>query len=104
MDIFKDREVSPHAHNKIIYRVMQLGERNCGEYIKEFNECCRGKSLAMLMCKSKYEASQKCIHHFLNDDNVALVEKRWVEAGRPRKVNWEQLLDGIEEKGKAKLV
>lgn len=38
----------------------------------------------------------------MNDDYVQLVERRWIDQGRPRKPNWDVLLAGLEEEGDRK--
>jgi hypothetical protein len=33
----------------------------------------------------------------LNDNNVALVTRRWVDGGKPAKPDWDEMLKGIAE-------
>ncbi|KAG2448838.1 hypothetical protein HYH02_006189 [Chlamydomonas schloesseri] len=94
--------VSPHARNKIVLKLSKIGEAKCQPLIEAFNQCCRGKNFAQLMCKGKYNASQECMHRYMNDENAELVAKRWVELGRPHKPDWSVLLAGIEEEGDRK--
>ncbi len=58
----EDYHVSPHARNKIVYKLMHIGESKCKHLIEEFNLCCKGKALSMVFCKGKYNASQACMH------------------------------------------
>lgn len=96
-------KTSPHARNKILYKLMNLGESKCKDLIADYNQCCKGRAASMVFaCRGKYTASQDCMHHYMNDDNVHLVERRWIEQGRPRKPNWDVLMTGIEEDGDRK--
>ncbi|KAL6760112.1 hypothetical protein V8C86DRAFT_2561150 [Haematococcus lacustris] len=89
--------VSRLAESKIVLKIGTLAERYCHDEIKGYNECARGRSLSVLWsCRQAYAKSQDCIHQYINDRNVALVKQRWVEAGRPRKADWQALLQGID--------
>lgn len=89
-------KVSRHASNKITYKITLIAEEACRQSIGEFNECAKGRNFSMVWaCKAKYQASQDCIHQYLNDNNVNLVIKRWKEAGRPTKPDWDKLLEKI---------
>ncbi|PNH08153.1 hypothetical protein TSOC_005319 [Tetrabaena socialis] len=54
--------VSPHARNKITYKLMHMGEGRCNTLIDDYNMCIKGKTLGQLLCKGQYQASQDCMH------------------------------------------
>lgn len=89
-------KVSRHASNKITYKITAIAEQECKQSIEEFNQCAKGRNFSMVWaCKSKYQASQDCVHQYLNDANVSLVIKRWIDEGRPTRPDWDKLLSGI---------
>ena len=89
-------KVSRHASNKITYKITMIAEQECKQSIEDFNQCAKGRSFSMVWaCKAKYKASQDCVHQYLNDTNVNLVIKRWIDEGRPKTPDWDKLLKGI---------
>ncbi|GLI64017.1 hypothetical protein VaNZ11_007178 [Volvox africanus] len=94
-----DTHVSPHARNKIILRLARIGEERCKDLIEEFNACCKGRNFGQIFCKGKYNASQECMHRYMNEANFELVSRRWISLGRPRKPDWNVLLAGVQEEG-----
>ncbi|GLC34505.1 hypothetical protein PLESTB_001254200 [Pleodorina starrii] len=95
----EDSHVSPHARNKIVLKLSRIGEERCKSFIEDFNLCCKGRSFGQIFCKGKYNASQECIHRYMNEANFELVARRWISAGRPRKPDWGELLAGVQEEG-----
>ncbi|MEW5312583.1 MAG: hypothetical protein WDW38_004207 [Sanguina aurantia] len=90
--------VSRHASNKITYKLSQLAEERCHGLIESFNLCAKGRSFSMVWaCKSKYTASNECVHKYVCAENIDVVCKRWVDLGRPRKPDWSVLLEGMDD-------
>ncbi|KAG2501199.1 hypothetical protein HYH03_001013 [Edaphochlamys debaryana] len=94
-----EHQISPHARSKITLRLAKIAEQKCQEHIEAFNLCCKGRSITQIFCKPKYDASQECVHRYMNEANLHLVAQRWIDLGRPTKPDWGQLLAGVAEAG-----
>ncbi|KAF5841325.1 hypothetical protein DUNSADRAFT_13401 [Dunaliella salina] len=89
--------VSRQAENKIAFRLMALAEKHCQDLIEAYNRCASGRSVSMIWaCKPDYNASQDCLHNYLNEENLNTVKRRWKEMGQPRMPDWSVLLAGMD--------
>ncbi|GAX78269.1 hypothetical protein CEUSTIGMA_g5711.t1 [Chlamydomonas eustigma] len=94
----KSYKISRQASNKITYKITLIAEQKCQDLIAAYNNCAKGRGVSMIWaCKGKYNESQDCVHKYLNENNVALVTRRWVDAGKPSKPDWDEILKGIAE-------
>lgn len=94
-----DYTVSKAANNKITYKLGMLAADNCKELVEAYNDCAAGKTFSVAWtCRDAYNKSQDCIHKYLNLENVNLVKRRWVDAGRPMRPDWGTLFAGIVDK------
>lgn len=89
-------KTSRQATNKITYKITMIAQERCKQVIEDYNLCAKGRSISMLWaCREKYNQSQDCVHQFLNDRTLDIVKRRWIDAGRPHKPDWDQLLEGL---------
>ncbi|KAI8474778.1 MAG: hypothetical protein J3K34DRAFT_406557 [Monoraphidium minutum] len=91
-----EERISRQAEDKLAHKLALVAQVKCKDAIDAYNDCCRGRSVSMAWaCKATYKASDECIQKYVNDHNVSVMRRRWVEAGKPQWPDWKALMAGL---------
>ncbi|GBF90809.1 hypothetical protein Rsub_03110 [Raphidocelis subcapitata] len=91
-----EERISRQAEDKLAHKLALVAQVKCKGALDAYNDCCRGRMVSMVWaCKRLYQESDACIQRYVNEDNVGVMRRRWLEAGKPNKPDWGALMEGL---------
>lgn len=69
---------------------------SCSAYASAMAACAKGRTVSTVWaCRAELNALNECLGEHTGERALAELERRWVEAGRPEKPEWKELLKGL---------
>lgn len=91
-----DYTISKKAEEALIYKLKQHAMKRCGETAKAYAQCAEGRTFSVVWaCRSQLNDLNACLHERTGADIREQLFRRFAEAGKPERPDWDQLLSGL---------
>lgn len=78
----------------MFYRLKKKGFEECRDYSAAYADCCRGRVFSVVWsCRDEMKSLSMCMDKYTS--KLEELKAKWVAAGRPDKVDWDELLEGF---------
>eukprot|EP01025_Chloroclados_australasicus_P025212 TRINITY_DN25204_c0_g1_i1.p3 TRINITY_DN25204_c0_g1~~TRINITY_DN25204_c0_g1_i1.p3 ORF type:complete len:143 (-),score=20.81 TRINITY_DN25204_c0_g1_i1:535-963(-) len=81
---------------KLEEKVKALAKKQCKCELEAFAKCAEDRTMTVVFaCRPKFRELQACLGSYTNRDALNYAKLRWIEAGKPKPVDWDQLLGDV---------
>eukprot|EP01024_Parvocaulis_polyphysoides_P075796 TRINITY_DN980_c0_g2_i2.p3 TRINITY_DN980_c0_g2~~TRINITY_DN980_c0_g2_i2.p3 ORF type:complete len:139 (-),score=28.97 TRINITY_DN980_c0_g2_i2:288-704(-) len=84
---------------KLEDKVKELAKKECKECMEAFAQCAEDRTMSVVFaCRPKFRALQACLGSYTNRDALNYAKLKWIEAGKPKPVDWDNFLAEVYER------
>mmetsp|Transcript_14400 Transcript_14400/g.43542 ORF Transcript_14400/g.43542 Transcript_14400/m.43542 type:complete len:97 (+) Transcript_14400:345-635(+) len=89
-------EITKKAEESLIYKLKQHAMKKCESRAKAYAECAEGRTVSVVWaCREHLNDLNACLKQCTGADTQQQLFRRFAEAGRPEKPDWDALLEGL---------